>query len=245
MRLYSEISNDFIQASVRNRVANKLSSAFFDYYRFRPSHQEITSWRNSLRAMAKILDHSRLDDHGILLEYQLPLSSRRLDCMICGRDRTAKDKAVIVELKQWERRRPSDAELLLMTWMSGREREVLHPSVQVGQYQQYLEDTHSVFHEDDPVQLSSCSYLHNYNRSANDPLVDPKFEKVLTTYPVFDADDAFLLGNFLTTRLNGGNGGPVLSRVESSKYRPSRKLMDFVVEAIKTKSPWILLDEQL
>ena len=40
---------------------------------------------------------------------------------------------------------------------------MLHPSAQVGQYQLYLEDSHTAFYEggpsQTPVDLSSCAYL--------------------------------------------------------------------------------------
>jgi uncharacterized protein len=245
MRLYSGMSPDFLQDTVRNQIADKLGSAFFSYYRYRPSPQEINSWRNSLRAMAQILDHSRLHDHGIMLEYQLPLSSKRLDCIVCGKDGEAADNAVIVELKQWDRCLGCETDLLVSTWVAGRQRDVLHPSVQVGQYQQYLADSHSAFHEDDPVKLSSCSYLHNYTRTPDDPLYAPRFAKTLESSPLFDADGALLLSNYLKRRLGRGEGRPVLNRVERSKYRPSRKLMEHVGETIRSKSPWVLLDEQL
>src|ERR1051326_3074982 len=201
MRLYSGMSPEFLQDTVRNQIADKLSSAFFNYYRYRPSPQEINSWRNSLRAMAQILDHGHLHDHGIMLEYQLPLSSKRLDCIVCGKDGEATDNAVIVELKQWDRCLASETDLLVSTWMRGGQRDVLHPSVQVGQYQQYLADSHSAFHEERAVKLSSCSYLHNYVRTANDPLYAPKFAPTLESYPLFDADGALLLSNFLKRRL--------------------------------------------
>ena len=40
-------------------------------------------------------------------------------------------------------------------------RRVLHPSVQVGGYQQWLLDNHSVFYETDAVALTAVSFLHN------------------------------------------------------------------------------------
>ncbi len=51
---------------------------------------EISSWRNSLRAVSDVFREANLDDHGVILEYQLPLSSRRLDCMIYGKDKKEK-----------------------------------------------------------------------------------------------------------------------------------------------------------
>jgi uncharacterized protein len=86
MRLYSGMSEDFIRDTTRNRIAERLREAFFAYYRYQPGPSEVNSWRNSLRAMSGVLDIGSLHDHGILLEYQLPLSSKRIDCIVCGED---------------------------------------------------------------------------------------------------------------------------------------------------------------
>jgi hypothetical protein len=125
-------------------------------------------------------------------------------------------------------------------------REVLHPSVQVGQYQQYLEDSQSVFSEEQaPVGLSSCSYLHNYYPDKDDPILAEKFIPAMTRSPLFSADAADGLAGFLRDRVSAGRGRAVLNRIERSKYALSRKLMDHVATAIKGHSQWILLDEQL
>src|SRR6267378_4355529 len=246
MRLYSGMSPDFIRDTTRNQIADRLREAFFAYYRYNPSPGEVNSWRNSLRAMKDVLEIASLHDHGVLLEYQLPLSSKRIDCMLCGHDVNEAEQAVVVELKQWDRCQTAEPDKLVRSWVGGREREVLHPSVQVGQYRQYLEYTHSAFHEGaTPIRLSACSYLHNYLPSADDPILAPKFVEVLRENPLFDADGAEKLGGYLKERLARGLGRPVLTRVEQSQFRPSRKLMDHVATTIKSRSPWILLDEQL
>jgi uncharacterized protein len=240
------MSSDFIHETARNQIAERLRDAFFAYYRYNPSPAEVSSWRNSLRAMKDVLDLASLRDHGILLEYQLPLSSRRIDCMVCGRDDVKNDQAVIVELKQWERCEPAEPAKLLRSWVGGRQRDVLHPSVQVGQYRQYLEDTHTAFHEGPrPIGLSACSYLHNYLIGETDPILATKFADAIRANPLFDSDGAEALGGYLSERLAQGDGRPVLRRVEDSPYRPSRKLMDYVAATISEQSPWILLDEQL
>jgi SOS-response transcriptional repressor LexA len=240
------MSDDFIRDTTRNRIADRLREAFFAYYRYNPSPGEVNSWRNSLRAMKDVLDIASLHDHGILLEYQLPLSSRRIDCMVCGHDENNTHNAVIVELKQWERCDPAEPDRLVRSWVGGRQRDVLHPSVQVGQYREYLEDTHIAFHEEpSPIRLSACSYLHNYFLDDTDPILAPKFAEALRDNPLFDADGAESLGSYLSDRLAQGNGRPVLQRVEDSRFRPSRKLMDYVSTTIRSHSPWILLDEQL
>lgn len=60
----------------------------------------MNSWRESLRRIAQGLQAGKLLDHGVQLELQLPHSSRRLDCMVTGKDECDRENAVIVELKQ-------------------------------------------------------------------------------------------------------------------------------------------------
>ena len=236
----------FIEDTVRNQIAKKLSEAFFGYYGYPAAKSEVAAWGNSLRAMAQVVQYAKLDDHGVLVEYELPSSSRRLDFMICGRDASQQDEAVIVELKQWSECGPAEGDGLVSTWTGGRNREVSHPSVQVGQYQQYLADTHSAFYEGDhPIRLGACSYLHNYEIRPNDVLMAPKFSDTIARYPVFGADAVDGLRDYLRARLPTGKGESVLARIEQSKYRPSRKLMDYVAETIAGRGPWVLLDEQL
>jgi len=166
--------------------------------------------------------------------------------MICGRNEKRKDNAVIVELKQWDKCEEAVGENEVMTWVGGTKREVLHPSVQVGQYQMYLEDTHTAFYADpEPVVLSACTYLHNYNFYSEDVIFSNKFNKALKKYPLFTADDVDKLKDYLVDKLERGEGIDVLRRVEESEYRPSKKLMDHVGKMIKGKSEYILLDEQL
>jgi DUF2075 family protein len=240
------MSGAFVEDTVRNQIARKLPDAFFQYYGYPAAKSEVAAWGNSLRAMAQVVQFAKLDDHGVFVEYELPSSSRRLDFMICGRDATSRDEAVIVELKQWSECEAAEADGLVSTWVGGKNREVAHPSVQVGQYQQYLADTHSAFYEgDQPIQLGACSYLHNYEIHANDVLLAPKFADTIARYPLFGADAIDGLTGYLRERLSDGHGDPVLARIEQSRYRPSRKLMDYVAETIAGRGPWVLLDEQL
>ena len=186
MRLYSGSSTQFTRDSTRNQIADKLRLAFFDHFRYYPPPSEVGSWRNSLRAMAQVVEYAGLDDHGVMLEYQLPMTSKRLDCLLCGNDSGGRPRAVIVELKQWEKCEPSEGENEVVTRLGGGLRDTLHPAVQVGQYQMYLESTHTAFHEGaSPIGLSACSYLHNYSYADADPLLADKFAGVLRQFPLY------------------------------------------------------------
>lgn len=245
MRLYAGTSQQFIEDTVQNQIAEKLKSAFFEYYRFNPSPAEVGSWRNSLRAISQVFQYSGLTDHGVLLEYQLPMTSRRMDCIICGKNEST-DNAVIIELKQWEKCEDAAGDNEVITWLGGAKREVLHPSAQVGQYKMYLEDTHTAFSStSNPVVLSACSYLHNYGYNPEDVLFSEKFKETVQSYPVFTADDVNKLKDYLVQRLDTGHGRDVLKRIEESKYLPSKKLMDHIGSVVKGKPQYTLLDEQL
>jgi len=246
MRLYSGSSEQFVTDSYQNQIAEKLRNAFFHAFQFNPPKSEIRSWQNSLRAISQVIEHADLMDHGIILEYKLPFSSRRLDCLICGEDKDQKQNSVIVELKQWDECYPADGENEVMTWVGGGHRDTLHPSAQVRQYRMYLEDYHTAFYEDpDPIALSACAYLHNYNYYSEDVLFDSKFTKILKEAPLFTADHVDELTAYLTEKLKMGNGLKILRKIEENRFRPSKKLMKHVGNIIKGNSEYILLDEQL
>ncbi len=246
MRLYSGSSEQFIEDTYQNRIAQKVRESFLQQMGHYPPESEVAAWRNSLKATSWVFEHAKLTDHGVIVEYQLPLTSKRLDCMICGKDRERHDNAVIIELKQWDRCRPAEGDREVMAWVGGSDRELLHPSVQAGQYRMYLEDVHTVFYpESDGVTLSACAYLHNYNGRPDDPLLSRKFQSIVETTPLFTADDVPRFEDYLVSRLERGEGLEVLQKVEESRYRLSKKLMDHVANVIRGTPEYILLDEQL
>ena len=160
MHLYQGSTEVFVSDAVHNRIATRLTERFTEEFRYRPSPSEIASWHNSLRAMADALELGDLRDQGILVELQLPLTSRRLDCLITGTSRERGDEAVIVELKQWTDLEPSAVTDCVAVSYGGRLVDRLHPSRQVERYQRYLQDTHPAF-SDGGVSLDACSFLHN------------------------------------------------------------------------------------
>jgi hypothetical protein len=246
MRLYSGSTQQFIEDTTQNQIADKLKLSYFNYFRYNPSPSEVNSWRNSLRAISLTFSSANLMDHGVILEYQLPMTSKRMDCIICGKDTASADNAIIIELKQWEKCADSTGDNEVMTFIGGREREVLHPSVQVDTYRQYLQDMHSAFYEGpSPIKLNACSYLHNYSYDPQDVLFSHKFKDYVDICPLFTASDVTKFKTYLSTMLEYGSGLEVLKRVEQSKLRPSKKLMDHVGTVIKGMHDYILLDEQL
>lgn len=261
MRLFAGSSQTFIKLNLNNQIAEFLKQEFIKQFGFNPSQNEVMSWRNSLLRVTLLFQSAGLDDNGVFIEYQLPLSGKRIDVMITGKDDDGKKNSVIIELKQWERCTLSEFDSdYVITWVGGGNRNVLHPSVQVGNYKYYLQDNCSAFYEEtNPVILYACSYLHNYNYYQDDPIYDPRFYKSIDKFPVYTADDSEELVAYLSKRLNKGMGMEILSEIEDSKMRPSKKLLKQVSGVIKEKlkggikilgqhkvnGDYILLDEQL
>jgi uncharacterized protein len=245
MRLYSGTTKSLVEDTTYNRIATKLKDAFFAEFRYQPSVSEVNSWNHSLRAVSQVFQAASLTNHGVLLELQLPLTSKRLDCLVTGYDHKQASNAVIIELKQWDGCQTASGKNEVATYVGGAVRDVLHPAVQVGQYMTYMADCHTAFQGNDAIQIHACAYLHNYNTIQNDPLFSPHFTEQITRCPVFTCDDVPKFTAFLDHRIPEADAGAVAAKVEQSKYHASKKLLDHVAELIKGKSEYVLLDEQL
>jgi uncharacterized protein len=242
--LYWGTTSAFVERTKQNEIAERLRVAFFDHYGWNPSQSEVRSWQNSLKALSNALELGGLDDHGLLLEFQLPLTSKRLDAMITGHDRDGRPGAVIVELKQWtDDVQPSKVDDMVLVQYGTRAKEALHPSAQVGQYRQYLADAHESFH-DGNVGLRACSFLHNFIHDDQSELLAPRHANVLGVYPLFAGDRVTELVQFLDDHLGDGRGLGVLRSVREGKYRPHKKLLDHTAAMIKGEPAYVLLDEQ-
>lgn len=243
MHLYSGSTLDFVDDSTHNRIAEKVSAGFERYFRYKPPDSEVQAWRNSLRAMADVVQHGDFFDHGIVVELQLPLSSRRLDCMVTGHDATGRAEAVIVELKQWDTVGASWVDDCVSAFVGGRERDVLHPSRQVGNYERYLLDVHTAFNTGE-VGLRSCSYLHNLVSKRAVALLADEHRELVARYPLYTSDRVDGLVEYLDANVGAGDGVPVLDAVLRGRYRPHKRLLDHVARMIEADPQFVLLDDQ-
>ena len=204
---------------------------------------ELNAWRNSLQSFAHVLSHYQLTSAGVVLEIQLPLTSKRFDCLLTGVDESGRPSAVIIELKQWTDAEASSISDCVVAFVGQAPRDMLHPSQQALQYKQYLEDSSTVFSEG-KVHLAACSYLSNHQHSTDSALVANKFSGLLAQVPMFSGDQTHEFGQFLRQRLASGDGLETLKLVSASKYKASKKLLDHVSQVIKGQSEYVLLDEQ-
>jgi hypothetical protein len=101
MKLYAGTTEQFRSDARMHRIAEKLRAEYMTQIGHKPPASEVASWQNSLMALSMLVDQAELNEHGVILEYQLGNTSRRLDAMLTGHDTTSAENAVVVELKQW------------------------------------------------------------------------------------------------------------------------------------------------
>ena len=144
----------------------------------------MASWGNSLRAMAQVVQYAKLNDHGVIVEYELPSSSRRLDFMICGRNVSHRDEAVIVELKQWSESNPPTRKGWSVPGSEGKiGRSRTRRSKSVSTSSIWLTRT---LRSMKATAQSSSAPVHiciTTRFESNDVLVAPKFSDTLARYP--------------------------------------------------------------
>lgn len=246
MRLYEGAIKEFSNDVIHNRITDILRDNFLAHYRRLPSNPEFRAWQQSLNFLNNAITYSELIDNKIIVEYELPYSTRRIDVLIFGKNKIDKDSVVLMELKQWSNEHVYDCEHegnIIVDFLG--KREVAHPCLQVEGYHFDLQDFLVIFSEDEPMQLDSCAYCHNYSTLKENVLSLPKFHKFTKTFPLFLKEDVRELGLYLQRRLKNGKGLEVFNRFINSPVRPSRKLLDHTGEMIHKQQIFTLIDDQI
>lgn len=247
MRLYEGTIAQFREDVIHNKISDLLSNNFFSYYGKNVSPSEKNSWNVSLNFVKNALDYSGLEDNKVVIEYELPYSTRRIDFMLFGKDEEESDNIVLIELKQWSNENVYDCETegnIIVDY--GRfKKESPHPSLQVEGYHYDIKDFMSVFEEKPTITLNSCVYCHNYSKEDNAILLLPKFKIITDKYPLFAKEDIQNLGEYLKKRLRRGSGLEVFNRFVTSPIRPSRKLLEHTKTMINDQQIFNLIDDQI
>ncbi len=176
----------------------------------------------------------------MLIEYQLPLSSKRADVVLAGVDRrTGGDAYVVVELKQWSQAELyEDSEELVV--VAGTHREHLHPLLQVQGYCDYISDFVASLRGNDTA-VRGVAYLHN----AVDLDVEDLFEFTTTERTrLFTKSRRGAFLEYLRDQFAPDQGAGAADRLLTSAARPSKQLMKLAASEIKDREQFTLLDEQ-
>lgn len=103
MLVYENTADGFMTDVVRNRIVDEIQSGFEARGVGGASPNEIRSWKNSLQYMTNLLYDAEIPEKaGVAIEFQIPLTSKRVDFIISGFDSQGEKNLAIIELKQWE-----------------------------------------------------------------------------------------------------------------------------------------------
>ena len=240
VQLFAGSVEEFSADVQSGRMVPRLREEFARQILSRPSESEVRSWEVSLAAVNEDMVEADIKQAGILVEHMLPLTSKRLDVMLFGHDRTGGGKPLVVELKQWTSGDIEDVEGRLVVVGN---RLSLHPQQQVAQYVEYLRDFSPVFHEGQ-AELGGAAYLHNATEADVGALRSPDLDD-LAEYPLITGEQAAELQAMFDQRLGGSDGRAQLEEYMRTRARPSRKLLDHVADEIESHPEFVLLDDQL
>jgi hypothetical protein len=232
-------------ASVATRILEgsltlHLTENFRHQHGRRAGQSEIRSWERSLPALVNALMEAGLGEVEVLIEYSLPLSSKRADAVLAGvHPTTGEPSYVVVELKQWSAAYLEEDEPLLCR-IDAYPAPVLNPIEQVRGYCEYLLSFNAAL-ERMPKSLAGVAYLHNATESRIAGLRTVEEDLHGSMYTA-DQRGAFL--DFLRSRLAATSGAEAADVLRDAKIRPSKQLMAVAADEIRDREQFVLLAEQ-
>lgn len=242
MIVYSASRVEFTRDVLSNHIEEKILKAFKQRLGHRTSRTEIASWRNSMQYMNNVLTSGEIpDDAGVAIEYQVPLTSKRVDFILSGADVDRRDTAIIVELKQWETVTETRKDAIVESYVGGSRRELPHPSYQAWTYAALIRDFNVEVQEGD-ITLYPCTYLHN----CLDPsaVKSPFYAEHIAKAPLFLRGDAGRLSEFIKRYVRYGDRSKVLYRIDHGRLRPSKNLADHLVSLLQGNREFEMIDDQ-
>lgn len=242
MIVYQSLKEGFLNDVVNNEIEIKIERAYRSFLGRRPSPNEVFSWANSMQRMKNVLEDPEIaSDAGISIEFQIPLTSKRIDFIITGLDVEKREKVVIVELKQWSSAELTDLPDLVRTRFQHGFTNTVHPSYQAWSYASTLTDYNQTI-QDDKIDIIPCAYLHNYNPDG--VITNDLYKYYIDKAPVFLRNDALKLREFIKRFVKFGDSREIMYRIENGKLRPSKQLADAVGSMLKGVSEFIMIDDQ-
>jgi uncharacterized protein len=239
MELWKGRLTDFVQAAASGAIVGEMIRQFYNFRQFQPDSPEVNSWKNSLHAMAVVVQSQR-GDLGVIVEYHLPLSGRRIDVMLVGVNKSGVPHAVIVELKQWSEVRLED-EFALNVTVGGVEHP--HPCQQALDYAEYLEEVHGSFVGEQIVD-TPCAYCHNITSPYATVLEDDRFKQLLARSPLFKKNEEQSFSRFIGDRIGFGSGLKAMDHISLGRFKPSKKVLNCLDAVLRDEEQWHLLDSQ-
>lgn len=247
MIVYNDIKRQFVNDVKDNSIADKILNAIIMRGLNAGHEREYSSWQNSMQFMRNIVDDSDIDDEvRICIEYNIPLTSKRVDFIIAGADKSGNENIVIVELKQWQKAEvvADDMHYCVRTFVANSDRIVCHPSYQAYSYSCFLKN-YSQSLSDESINLVPCAYLHNYQPEFRHTIADSIYKEWYDIAPFFIKNEVSEFSDFVKRYISKKSSkGDLLYLIDHGRLRPTKALQDSLASMVKGNKEFMLLDEQ-
>lgn len=228
------------RTQLEGRLADLLAENFLHRHGHWPHDSEVRSWDRSIPALTNALVEAGLGEVEVLLEYGLPLTSKRADAVLAYvHPVTGEPSYVVVELKQWSEAHPVEGDPLRCRIPSYPD-PVLNPIEQVRGYCDYLVSFNAAL-EQAPDSVSGVAYLHNateFGVSGLREVTENHRGRMFTG----EQRGAFL--DHLRSRLAPKPGATAADDLLQARVRPSKQLMTVAADEVREREQFVLLDEQ-
>ncbi|UTW05055.1 DUF2075 domain-containing protein [Amphritea atlantica] len=242
MIVYSATKREFVEDVRSNRIAEIIENEVLRKLNRNSPRNERLSWENSLQYMSQVLwDEGIPSAAGVAIEYNLPMTNRRVDFILTGKDADRNDTSVIIELKQWQEVKKTNKDAIVKTRFQHGEQETNHPSYQAWSYSALIEDYNDTVRKES-IRLLPCAYLHNMK--SRDVINDPFYGEHTSRAPVFISPDAIKLSEFLKHHVKYGDSDNIMYRIEHGVIKPSKNLADALVSMLNGNPEFLMIDEQ-
>jgi hypothetical protein len=242
MIVYSASRAEFTKDVLSNNIERRILDAFALRLGRRTSRAEVASWKNSMQYMNNVLTSGNIPGNaGVAIEYQVPLTSKRVDFILSGADDQKRDTAIIVELKQWSEVSETKKDAIVETFVGGGKRELTHPSYQAWTYAALIRDF-NVEVQEGQIELKPCAYLHNCSKPS--AVTSAFYAEHMGRAPLFLREDAEKLSEFLKRYVKYGDTSRILYKIDHGRLRPSKNLADHLVSLLQGNREFEMIDDQ-
>lgn len=242
MIIYRATKKQFVDDVFNDTIADNIDSAFVEHLGRHTSPNEVRSWHNSMQYMYKVVNIPELPDEvGVAIEYQIPLTAKRIDFIISGLNAKKKEQIIIIELKQWDEAEPTLKPGIVVARFQHGKAEVAHPSYQAWSYA-YMLLNYNLTIQERGVEICPCAYLHNY---MPDGMINGQlYQDYVVKAPVFLKNDAARLQDYILRHIRYCSHEDIIWKIDNGKLRPSKQLADSLTSMLKGNDEFVMLDDQ-
>ncbi len=244
MIVYQNNKSGFLDDTFKKDIETVILSEYMARTGKRVAASEVRSWKESLMSMAKVLNDEDIPrESGVAIEYNIPNTGKRIDFLLSGKNEEHQDHLIIIELKQWSEVKKTDKDAIVAVLFSGREVERSHPSYQAWSYASLLQNFNEAVYTSG-IGLSPCAYLHNH--ASDGVLTDMFYKDHIDRAPIFlkGESEKKKLQDFIKKYVKYGDFDAIIYRIEGSRIRPSKGLVDSLIGLINGNEEFVLMDDQ-